>query len=131
MAHYDIFISQPFHGKTEEEILLERDRIEDALHKLFPDDELNFLSGYTSDEPVYTDETRNRIYGLGRSISLMSTADYVFIPKMDPGVPGCMVEKLVCNLYDIPTIEECPANWTDPDESEPFKYIIERRVTIR
>ena len=131
MAHYDIFIAQPFHGKTEEEILRERDRIEDALHKLFPDDELNFLSGYTSDEPVYTDETRNRIYNLGRSISLMSTADYVFFPDMDAGVLGCMIEEYVTHLYDIPTIKECPANWTDHDESESFKYIIERRVIIR
>ena len=77
MAKLNIFISQPMHGLSEREILAERDRIEEVLHKLFPDDELTFLSGYTSEIAHFTDENQERIYRLGCSISVLSEADYI------------------------------------------------------
>ena len=107
MAHYNIFISQPFHGKSEREILEERDRIEEVLHKLFPEDELEFLSGYRSEMPVIPDdETRNRVYGLGRSISLMAESDYVFFNHEWVMANGCYIESAICNRYSIPAIYE-------------------------
>ena len=60
MAKLNIFISQPMHGLSEREILAERDRIEEVLHKLFPNDELEFLSGYTSEAVHFQDETQER-----------------------------------------------------------------------
>ena len=106
MAKLNIFISQPMHGLSEREILAERDRIEEVLHKLFPDDELTFLSGYTSEIAHFTDENQERIYRLGCSISVLSEADYIFLPTNYGDAHGCAVEAHVANEYNIPIIRE-------------------------
>lgn len=106
MAKLNIFISQPMHGLSEREILAERDRIEEVLHKLFPNDELEFVSGYTSDMPCMLDPEKERIYRLGNSISLMATADYIFLPNDYKDAHGCVVEAHVANEYNIPIIRE-------------------------
>lgn len=124
MAKLNIFISQPMHGLSEREILAERDRIEEVLHKLFPNDELEFLSGYTSEAPHCIDETQERIYRLGCSISIMAEADYVFFPCGYMGAEGCMVEWNTCFQYDIPYIKEVPRPQNYQDEAPSYRYEI-------
>lgn len=111
MAKLNIFISQPIHGLSEREILAERDRIEEVLHKLFPNDELTFLSGYTSEIAHFTDENQERIYRLGCSISIMAEADYIFLPDGYMDAHGCVVETHVANEYNIPIIREIPSGF--------------------
>lgn len=106
MAKLNIFISQPMHGLSEREILAERDRIEEVLHKLFPNDELTFLSGYTSEIAHFQDENQERIYRLGCSISILAEADYIFLPNDYMDAHGCVVEARVANEYNIPIIRE-------------------------
>jgi hypothetical protein len=106
MAKLNIFISQPMNGLSEREILAERDRIEEVLHKLFPNDELTFLSGYTSEIAHFQDENQERIYRLGCSVSIMAEADYIFLPDGYMDARGCVVEARVAGEYNIPIIRE-------------------------
>ena len=124
MAKLNIFISQPMHGLSEREILAERDRIEEVLHKLFPNDELEFVSGYISDKPCMLDPENERIYRLGNSISLMATADYVFFPCGYMGAKGCMVEWTTCFQYDRQYIKEVPRPQNYQDEAPSYRYEI-------
>ena len=122
MAKLNIFISQPMHGLSEREILAERDRIEEVLHKLFPNDELEFLSGYTSEPPCLQDETRERIYRLGCSIEIMAKADYVFFAHGYTSAEGCMVEWTTCFQYDTQYIKEVPRPQNYQDETSSYRY---------
>jgi hypothetical protein len=106
MAKLNIFISQPMNGLSEREILAERDRIEEVLRKLFPNDELTFLSGYTSEIAHFQDENQERIYRLGCSVSIMAEADYIFLPDGYMDARGCVVEARVAGEYNIPIIRE-------------------------
>lgn len=124
MAKLNIFISQPMHGLSEREILAERDRIEEVLHKLFPNDELEFLSGYTSEAAHFQDETQERIYRLGCSIATMAEADYVFLPHNYTDADGCTAEWYICFQYDRQCIMERPQPLNYPDEKPQYKYEI-------
>lgn len=111
MAKLNIFISQPMSGLSEREIMAERDRIEEVLRKLFPNDELTFLSGYTSESAHFKDENQERIYRLGCSIAIMAEADYIFFPAGYGEARGCNVERHVADRYNISVIEEISADW--------------------
>lgn len=90
-----IFISQPMRGKSREDILTERKRIEE----MFKGNE--FIDTYIDDVPEMTGETR--IWCLGESIKRMKDADLVVAPRDSYGYAGCHIEAAVAEMYDIPT----------------------------
>lgn len=93
-----VFVSQPMAGRTDEEILKERERV------------LNIAAEYLNDETELIDNffrggASTPIEYLGKSISLMSRADLVvFAPGWRKG-RGCKIERMVAKEYQIPTLD--------------------------
>lgn len=100
-----VFISQPMNGKSEEEILKER---EDAMIKLmgiYPDKELEIIDSYIEEEPD-EDVKFDGAWYLGVSILLLSCADVAYFIKGWDDARGCLLEHDVAVAYGIPTVEE-------------------------
>ena len=98
-----VFFSQPMHGKTEEEIIFERDLMKQEF--------LNFLCyeiGFDSDVEIidvnyiFNDpgpEDAGRLWYLGRSIQNMDKADYVCFSTNWAEANGCWVEHSAAERY--------------------------------
>lgn len=94
-----VFISQPFYGRTENEIMLEQ---KDILEEF-----KNFIR-WTSSTPIEVIDTYHsldapdgagRLWYLGNSISLMDQADAVIFSKDYRNATGCVVEECAAILY--------------------------------
>lgn len=91
-----VMISQLMNGKSEEEIIKERERVIKKIKE----------SGNEYIDTVYKEEAdgevkNKRIYYLGRSIEDMSKADIVYFMEGWREGLGCRVEHLICDLYGI------------------------------
>lgn len=95
-----LFISQPMKGKTNEEILAERNRLiekaEDALHEKF-----EVIDSFIKDAPY----DANPLWFLGKSLELLSTADVAIFGKDWGSARGCKIENEACLEYGITVIE--------------------------
>lgn len=96
-----LFISQPVRGKSDEEIIAERNRI---VHQVEDD----------FDEPVelvdsFFREPEEPLKMLGRSIQLMADADMVFCAKGWEEARGCRIEHDCAIDYGKDTIVELTA----------------------
>ena len=90
-----VFISQCMAGKTNEEIILERSLLVSKLEN----------KGYQVIDSVLNIDA-NPVYLLGKSIELLSEADFIYLmPGWENG-RGCRIEKLVADNYEIPILEE-------------------------
>ena len=68
-----LFISQPMNGKTDEEILAERNRAIDYASKMIKD-EVTVIDSFFEKAPVGA----KPLWFLGKSIELLSDADVVY-----------------------------------------------------
>lgn len=96
MSKTRIFISQPMRGRTDQEILKERDKITEELKKKYEGVEIidSFFDG-----PV-----ASPLWYLGESIKKLSEADIaVFAPGWDEA-RGCKIEYTCAYQYNIPII---------------------------
>ena len=97
-----LFISQPMNGKTDEEILAERERLIEIAErttgeKIDPLD--TFFKDYTPTAPYQGVEF------LGKSIMALAEADVaIFAPEWEQ-YRGCRIENRICLDYGIPVIE--------------------------
>lgn len=94
-----VFISQPMGGKTDEEIMHERQRVASIL--------LNTVGPFHLLDTCFTEKigTGTSLEYLGESIKYLSQADIaVFCPGWE-GHAGCKVEHLCCEEYGIPIVE--------------------------
>lgn len=90
-----IFISQPMNGKTDEEILSERDRIIEKLTNIFDDFEL--IDSFIENAP----KDATPLWYLGKSIELLSQADLVYFAKGWQNMRGCRIEHVCATEYGI------------------------------
>jgi hypothetical protein len=98
-----LFISQPMNGKTDEEILAERDRAMISAAKSLGDTCL-VLDSFVQGAPA---EARPLWY-LGKSLEVLSEADVaVFVRGWDKA-RGCRIEHLCAEEYGIVILEESP-----------------------
>lgn len=95
-----LFISQPFTGKTEDEVFEIRKEVENYV-KGFMGDNLEVIDQYHQDAP---DDNPGRLFYLGNSIKMMGEADFVCFTSDWRDAPGCRVEMSVCLEYGIPHI---------------------------
>lgn len=109
-----LFISQPFHGVSEEEILSERSRIIkylDSSHIYLRNTSMtiNMLEWEVIDQYHVEDAPpdASRLWYLAHSIQLMSEADLVYFANGWNKAKGCLVEYKVARLYNIPYIVAC------------------------
>lgn len=94
-----VFISQPMQGKSKEEILAERKKIEQAVHLRFDDYEI--LDSFFDDFHETRKAKNASLCFLGRSIQLMSFADVVVFAEGWEHARGCSVEYMAAKAYEI------------------------------
>lgn len=93
-----LFISQPMRGRSDEEILKERESlIEKAKQKV--NDEVEILDSY------FSDYNGNALGFLGKSIELLSKADVALFGADWKSARGCRVEHKCCEEYGIEIVE--------------------------
>lgn len=98
-----IFISQPVDGKTEEEILEERDNIISFLENAIYGP-IEIINSYFNASK--TGDNIDGIWNLGMSLMKLSEADRVVFGKGWNKSQDCIIEHKVCELYDIPILND-------------------------
>lgn len=93
-----VFISIPMNGKSDSQIHSEMNDIKNKLSEMYDDYEIldSFITE-TYDSPL--------MY-LAKSIETLSKADVAFFAKGWESARGCMIERLCCEQYGIPIIED-------------------------
>lgn len=94
-----IFISQPMRGRTDEEVTKERNEAIKYLEGIYG--EVEILENYFHEG---LPKDAHPLKYLGRSIALMADADAVYFCGPDHQARGCMVERLICHLYNVTVI---------------------------
>ena len=97
-----LFICQPMRGKTDEQIMLERNIAISQAEQLLGEqvDVIDsFFQGvcFEGNQPLYL---------LGKSLELLATADVLYCASGYENARGCRVEKLCALEYGIPIIED-------------------------
>lgn len=111
MKPLKLFISHKMSGLTDEEIKdIRWKAIEEATtlldKKLGKDSyELEVIDNYNHNDAP---KDSSRLWHLGRSIQQMPDADYVYFYQENGTkmANGCMVEMLICILYNIPMLND-------------------------
>lgn len=99
-----VFISQPMNGKTDEDIFYEKEQaiinVKKKISENFEDVEI--LDSYIHDAPA----DANGLWYLGKSIEILSKADYIYMCKNWEGYRGCVLERAAALSYGITVIYE-------------------------
>lgn len=95
-----LFISQPMKGKTNEEILAEREkavqRAREALHE-----DVEIIDSFFKDAPTEA----KPLWYLGESLKLLACADVAYFAKGWDAARGCKIEHTCAQEYGIDIIE--------------------------
>ncbi len=92
-----VFISQPFHNKTEEEIIRTRvDCVNECFEKFGTDITIlsSFFKGISNEH--------NSLWWLAKSIELLSEADVAVFAGDWENYRGCQIEHMCAEKYEIP-----------------------------
>ena len=95
-----LFISQPMKGKSDEEILAEREkaiqRAKEALH-----DDVEIIESFFQGAPA----DAKPLWYLGESLKLLGTADFAVFAPGWKDYRGCRIEHDAAVAYGIPIVE--------------------------
>lgn len=94
-----LFISQPMRGKTDEQILDERNYAISRAKKILGDD-VEVIDSFFKDVPTDT----SPLWYLGESIKLLATADIVYFCDGWDTARGCRIEQMCAADYGINTM---------------------------
>ena len=97
-----LFISCPMRGRTETNIRKSREKMHRIAEAAFGE-ELEVIQNYIEDRPPK--DSRQAVWCLGKSIELLSKADYFIGIDWCYGWKGCDIEKEVARVYGIPGFE--------------------------
>lgn len=97
-----LFISQPMSGRTDEEILSERKDILEKVSKMVEDDVEEIDSFFDDGDSPHESLP---VLCLGKSIALLSGADFAVFADGWEKRRGCRVEHMVCIEYGIEILE--------------------------
>lgn len=96
-----LFISQPMNGKTEQEILREREKAIESAEKQIGEP-VEVIDSFFRDEP----SVGNRpLWFLAKSLELLCTADIAYFVPGWENARGCRIENQCAIEYGIDTIE--------------------------
>lgn len=97
-----LFVSLPMRGYSDEvvkaEMIQAKGFIEAAFHETF--ELIDTLVEESEPEDV-----KNGCWYLGGSIQLLAKADLVVFHPSWKSASGCIIERAICNMYDIPFID--------------------------
>lgn len=96
-----LFISQPMRGKTDAEILKEREKAVASAQK-FLGEEVEVIDSFFQNAPAEA----KPLWFLGKSLELLSTADVAYFAKGWEEARGCRVENTCAIEYGIAVIED-------------------------
>ena len=101
-----IFISQPMRGKTDKEILNERNNAINKVKEMYPDDEVVIAESYFSGLKEELEETKINIplFYLGQSFLKLAESDIACFCKGWEDARGCLLEHSAAKTYGIETI---------------------------
>lgn len=88
-------------GRTEENIKKSMERMHRIAEIMF-DQELEVIPSYIEDNPP--ENSNQAVWYLGKSIQLLSEADYFIGIEWCDFYKGCEIERTVANRYDIPSV---------------------------
>lgn len=95
-----VFISQPMRGKTDEEILTERNRIIEAVKEKYPNEEVEIIDSFMQGAPV----DAKPLWFLGKALQFLSTADVAVFATGWNEYRGCRIEHECSVEYGIEII---------------------------
>ena len=99
-----LFISQPMRGKSDEDILEERQKaIKSAEEKI--GEPVEVIDSFFEKAPVDT----KPLWFLGKSLELLAGADIAYFAKGWQDARGCKIENTCAIEYGIPVIEDFTA----------------------
>ena len=98
-----IFISQPMSGKTDAEILKEREEIKQFALEKFKGEEILFIDSF-----IKNAEAEHPLWCLGKSLEQLAQANYAIFSPDWKEARGCVIEHMACLYYYIPTYEIPP-----------------------
>lgn len=93
-----LFISCPMKGRTEENIRKSMDKMHKMAEIIF-EQELEVIPSYIEDNPP--GNSKQAVWYLGKSIQLLSQADYFIGIEWSDFFKGCEIESKVANSYGI------------------------------
>ena len=97
-----VFISQKMSGLTEEEVMATRNKaIADlkSMYGKYDGIEIEVLETYFHEN---VPDDAGRIWHLGESIKMLEKADIVYFCDEWEESNGCIIEREICKLYNIP-----------------------------
>lgn len=96
-----LFISQPMKGKTDEEILQEREKAialaKERIEEQGEEADIEVIESFFQSAPA---EARP-LWFLGKSLELLSTADFVYFASGWDAARGCKIERICAVEYGI------------------------------
>lgn len=95
-----LFISQPMRGKTNAEILAERQRALEIAEETLGE-KLELIDSFFDRTP----KAEDALYCLAKSLELLAGADVAFFAKGWETARGCKIENLCATEYGITVIE--------------------------
>lgn len=99
-----LFISQPMKGKTDEEILKEREQAVREAEKYLKEngiqEEVQLIDSFFQSAPVGA----RPLWFLGKSLELLSTADLVYFAEGWEKARGCRIEHMCAVQYELQII---------------------------
>lgn len=95
-----LFISQPMKGKTDEEIIKERELAIEEVKKALNDD-VTIIDSFFQGAPA----DAKPLWFLGKSFELLSTADIAYFAKDWEKYRGCKMEHEAAIQYGIQVLE--------------------------
>ena len=95
-----LFISQPMRGKSDEEILAERQKAIEASEKVIGEP-VEVIDSFFEKAPV----NAKPLWFLGKSLELLADADVAYFAPGWEDARGCKIEHTCAVEYDINRIE--------------------------
>lgn len=111
-----IFISQGMAGKTDEEILAEREYVIKILKDKYGED-IEIIDSFIKEAP----ENAAPLWYVGKSLEYLSTADLVYFCKKWQDYRGCRFEHRAAIEYGIPVVV---------GDFDPHKTVIGKRMDV-
>ena len=96
-----LFISQPMRGKTDEEILKEREKAVASAEKHLGE-KVEVIDSFFQNAPAEA----KPLWFLGKSLELLSTADVAYFAHGWENARGCRIENTCAIEYGITVIED-------------------------
>ena len=107
-----LFISQPMKGKSDEEILRERENAIKSAEKLLGEP-VEIIDSFFQSAPA----DARPLWFIGKSLELLSIADIAFFAKGWEDARGCKIEHTCAVEYGITTIADCKGEKYDTEEN--------------